>query len=322
MFKLDKGTKILIAVNTSLILLIVGLYFVLFPEPKSESKTAQVETPPTEVATEVKPPEIPDVAPDREEMQNMIKYVLGSDLQKFAVFVFRPKMEKQPLIFQSRPMPPASMIKMFVLAKGMQDVKDGKMSLDELITITPQNIVGGAGIIAGEGAGAKVPVRKAMELMITESDNTATNILIDRIGGLEPINEYLKANGYNDTIFTHKMMLQRGQSNYSSVADLGLLFTRIYDHNCVDDYYDQIMIDYLLKQADLDCFPAALPYWNIAHKTGEVEKLYDDGGILYGAAGDFILVIMDENYTDRGGTIDKMKSIAILIADKFMPPNH
>ena len=153
--------------------------------------------------------------------------------------------------------------------------------------------------------------------MIIESDNTATNILIDRIG-MENLNQYISEKGYKDTIFNHKMMLQTNNSNMSSAEDIGLLFNRIYNHECVDDYYDRLMIDYLLRQEDKDCFPAALPYWNIAHKTGEVNNLYDDGGIFYGSKGDFILVIMDDDYESRGETIEKMQRIASQIAENFM----
>ena len=257
------------------------------------------------------------VISDHDALQDMIRLTLGEETNKFSLYLFRPQIDEQPLIFQSRPMRPASMIKLFVLAKVMQDAKDGQLALDELIPISAQNIVGGAGSIAGEGVGAKVPIRQAAELMIIESDNTATNILIDRIG-MENLNQYISEKGYKDTIFNHKMMLQTNNSNMSSAEDIGLLFNRIYNHECVDDYYDRLMIDYLLRQEDKDCFPAALPYWNIAHKTGEVNNLYDDGGIFYGSKGDFILVIMDDDYESRGETIEKMQRIASQIAENFM----
>ena len=311
---MDRSTKILIAINIVLILILAVLYFVLFSDHKAEHGQLHRRTSSTPMQ-EVKG--LPEIASDRDELQDMMKFVLGKEAPKFAIYLLRPDMESQPLVFQSRPMRPASMIKMFVLAKVMQDAKDGKLSLDELITITADNIVGGAGSIAGEGANARVPIRRAAELMITESDNTATNILIDRIG-MDNINQYLRVNGYNDTIVNHKMMLQQGATNLSSAADLGRLFTKIYNHICVDEQYDQLMISYLLKQQDRDCFPAALPYWNIAHKTGEVDNLYDDGGIFYGAKGDFVLVIMNDNYDSRGETIDKMKRIALQIANDFI----
>ena len=311
---MDKSTKILIAINVILITILAVLYFVLFSDSKAERGQRHRRS--TSAYT-MQVGDLPDTASDRDTLQDMINFTLGEESPKFAVYLFRPDMESQPFIFQSRPMRPASMIKVFVLAKVMQDAKDGKLSLDELITITADNIVGGAGSIAGEGANARVPLRKAAELMIIESDNTATNILIDRVG-MDNINQYLQANGYTDTIVNHKMMLQKGNTNLSSAADLGKLFTRIYNHSCVDEYYDQLMISYLLKQQDRDCFPAALPYWNIAHKTGEVDNLYDDGGIFYGAKGDFILVIMNDNFDNRSETIEKMKRIASQIANDFI----
>ena len=131
---------------------------------------------------------------------------LGEDAPKFAVCFMRPQLDKEPFLFQSRPMRPASMIKMFVMAKAMSDIKNRMMSLDEMLTITSENVVGGAGSIAGEGVGAQVPVRRLIELMIIESDNTATNILMDRLG-MENINQYLRDNGYRDTVIHHKMML-------------------------------------------------------------------------------------------------------------------
>ena len=308
---MDKATKILIVINAILIVALGILYFVLFSDSKSENGQR------FNILNHSKK-EIPEIADDINEIQDMINLTLGKEeIQKFAVYLFRPKLEKQPLIFQSRPMRPASMIKVFVLAKIMEDARDGRLSLDEMIPITAENIVGGAGSIAGEGVGALVPIRKAAELMIIESDNTATNILIDRVG-MNNLNSYLKKNGYNDTIVNHKMMLQNDNTNLSSAADLGELFKRIYQNECVNEYFDRLMISYLLRQDDKDCFPAALPYWNIAHKTGEVEGLYDDGGIFYGSNGDFILVIMNDGFESRGETIDNMKKIAANIADNFM----
>ena len=302
--ELDNGIKLLLAINGVLLIALVSLYFML-PLNHNNKKTPAS-----------KPPITKTLSADGDSIQNMIQATLGEESPKFAVYFFRPNIDEEPFIFQSRPMQPASMIKVFIMAKIMQEVKDGNIALDEIITITPENIVGGAGSIAGEGAGARVPLRRALELMIMESDNTATNILIDRVG-MANLNQYLNDNDYHDTVINHKMMKEQGKSNLSSAADLGKFFTRLYNNQCVDNYYDRVMIDYLLKQQDRDCFPAALPYWNVAHKTGEISNVYDDGGIFYGAKGDFILVIMNENIDGHGDAIDKMKKIAAQLADNF-----
>ena len=288
--------KLLIAVNMLLVITLTAFYFFLPSDdkPRRASEIKQLER--------------------QNNFEQMIRATLGEDAPKFAVYFLDPQLDDAPIIFQSRPMRPASMIKMFVLAAAMSDVRDGKLSLDETLILTAPNMVGGAGSIAGEGVGAEVPVRKALELMIVESDNTATNILIDRLG-MENLNRYIRDNGYYDTIVNHKMMLDEGKAtNLSSVRDLGELFRRIYRHECVDASRDLLMIDYLLKQEDTDCFPSALPYWNIAHKTGEVAGLYDDGGIFYGSSGDFVLVIMNDDIDGREDAIDRMKAIATAAA--------
>ncbi|MBR4694497.1 MAG: serine hydrolase, partial [Selenomonadaceae bacterium] len=125
-------------------------------------------------------------------------------------------------------------------------------------------------------------------------------------------------NGYTDTVFRHKMMhspRDRRQGNLSSVKDIGLLLNRIYRGECVGTPYDTLMIGFLALQKDDECFPKALPSWRIAHKTGEVDGLYDDGGIFYGKEGRFILVIMNEEYSGRSIAIQKMQEIARYVGE-------
>ena len=315
--KISSTTKGLIVINCVLSMMIFALFSFMYSYHTEKTKIQQ-QARRHQIVVHQKPVEKVPNDDDHAEIEKMIVTTLGGDADRFAVYIFRPGRDLTPIIFQNRPMRPASMIKMFVLAKAMQDIKNGKFSLDDELTVTPENMVGGAGSIAGFGYNAKVPARLVLEHMVKESDNTATNILIDKVGGLEALNEYLKANNYRDTEFQHKMMLAYGDlTNYSSVKDLGDLFVKIYNHKCVDDFHDKLMIEYLLKQEDTDCLPSALTFWRIAHKTGEVEMAYHDGGICYGLKGYFIIVLMNDNYTDRYSTLDKMQKIAANVARKI-----
>ena len=312
--KLSSTAKGLIFVNCALSVIIIGLFSLIYSynseKAEIQKHAVKIQTPKPKVAEKYVPND-----KDHAVIEEMIRNTLGDDADRFAVYVFRPGRDLTPILFQNRPMRPASMIKMFVLAKAMQDIKDGKFSLDDELTVTPENMVGGAGSMAAFGPFGKVPARLVIEHMIKESDNTATNILIDKVGGLENLNEYIKKNNYSDTNFQHKMMLAYpGLTNLSSVKDLGDLFVKIYKHQCVDDFHDKLMIEYLLKQEDRDCLPPALPFYKIAHKTGEVPLTYHDGGICYGIKADFIIVLMNDNYTDRTFTIEKMQKVAQNIA--------
>ena len=314
--KLSSTAKGLIFLNCALSIIIFGV-FAFFHSYKNEKATIQKKSAAVSLQKKSEEKIFPN-DDDHEEMERMVRQTLGDDAERFAVYIFRPGRDLTPIIFQNRPMRPASMIKMFVLAKAMQDIKEKKYSLDDELSITPENVVGGAGSVAGLGNYAKVPVRTLLEHMIKESDNTATNILIDKVGGLESLNAYLKQKNYSDTKFEHKMMMAySGVTNLSSVKDLGDLFVKIYNHQCVDDFHDKLMIEYLLKQEDTDCLPTALLFWKIAHKTGEVDLAYHDGGICYGEKADFIIVMMNDNYRDRYSTLEKMQTIAKNVADKI-----
>lgn len=315
--KLSSTAKGLIVINCALSVMVFAIFSFIY---SYRAEKAEIQRHAAQVTVQRKKPvekKVPN-DDDHAEIEKMILTTLGDDADRFAVYIFRPGRDATPIIFQNRPMRPASMIKMFVLGKVMQDAKEGKFSLDDKLVVAPENIVGGAGSIAGFGPLAEVPARLVIEHMIKESDNTATNILIDKVGGMESLNAYLKEKNYQDTEFQHKMMLAyRGLTNYSSVKDLGDMFVKIYNHQCVDDYHDKLMIEYLLKQEDTDCLPSALTFWRIAHKTGEVENAYHDGGICYGLKGDFIIVMMNDNYTDRYSTLEKMKQIAANVARKI-----
>ena len=240
-------------------------------------------------------------------------YATLNDGTEYAVFLAYPQKSEENFIYNSKPMRSASMIKVFILAAVMEKVQNGEISLDEPIILKSSDKVGGAGILAGYASGTEFSLREILRLMITESDNTATNIVIDRVG-MSAINNYISRNGYGDTILRRKMMdmdaIYAGRENFSSVKDLGDIFVKIYNHTCVNDNLDEIMIEFLKGQTDTDCFPSALPGYVIAHKTGALAGLYDDGGIIYNGENDAVLVIMTENFTSEYTAIQHMKSFA------------
>lgn len=250
-------------------------------------------------------------AVDEEELTAQTARIIGDTKNQLAVYFLRPDREIEPFIYHSQQMAPASMIKLFVMAKTMQDVHDGKLSLDEKITIKKNDAVGGAGVTTWYNAGEQRTIEQLMTVMITDSDNTATNILIDRLG-MQNINQYLQQQGFSDTVLVYKMMMGRKgkKKNLSSVRDIGHLLSRLYYHQLVGEQEDKLMLDILRQQHDKECFPAALPDYEIAHKTGEVNDVYVDGGIFFGQQEDFVLVVLSNGKAGRGDAIEKMQNLA------------
>lgn len=250
-------------------------------------------------------------------LNEKISAISNTDSTRYSLFAAYPNENRPPYIYQSEQMRSASMIKVFLLANAMENVRNGKLSLDMEITLKSSDKVGGSGILCGYANGTVLSLDTILRLMITESDNTATNMVIDLLG-MNNINQYIRQNGYNDTILKRKMMdfaaVNAGLDNYTSVTDLGNIFQKIYNHECVGHKEDEIMLSYLKGQTDKECFPAALPGTVIAHKTGELGGLYDDGGIIYMNGRDIILVIMTEHYSSRYRAIEIMKTMAKTVA--------
>lgn len=252
-----------------------------------------------------------DRATDEADLQANTARIIGESKNQMSVYFLRPDREMEPFIYNQRQLSPASIIKLFVMVKTMQDVHDGKLALTEKITIRKKDVVGGAGVLTWYDAGQQRTVLQLLTVMITDSDNTATNILIDRVGGMKSINQYLAQCGYQDTVLAHKMMIGNGgKKNFSSVRDLGHLLTKLYYHQLVGPEEDEIMLDILKQQHDKECFGAALPEYTLAHKTGEVTGVYADGGIFFGQDEDFILVILNNGMEGRVDTIDRMQKLA------------
>lgn len=257
------------------------------------------------------------------DLANEITYLAHGDADtQYAVYAFYPLENRDEYIFQSEQMRSASMIKVFILGAAMEQVKDGNLSLSQSMTLHSYDKVGGSGSLAGQASGSVYSLDEVLRLMITQSDNTATNMIIDLLG-MDQINAYIQREGYTDTVLQRKMMdsdaVAAGMENYTSVRDLGHFFRKLYNRSCVSPELDDIMLGYLAGQTDTECFPSALPQMMIAHKTGELDGLYDDGGIFYNGDAPFILVCMTEHYSSRGTAIWDMQQMAKAAASYAQP---
>ena len=239
----------------------------------------------------------------------------------YSVFLAYPGEISEPFLYHNAAVRSASMIKVFIMAAVMEKVAVGEMSPVEEITLNEYDKVGGSGILGGYDDGIVMPLRTYMKLMITESDNTATNIIINRLG-MDAINGYIVRNGYKDTVLKREMMdmeaIAAGRENMTSAKDLGDIFVKIYKHQCVNYDLDEVMIEFLKGQTDTDCIPAALPSRVVAHKTGALPGLIHDGGIIYGDGRDAVLVLLAEDFTSEYTATERMKEFTqAVLGDKL-----
>jgi beta-lactamase class A len=92
----------------------------------------------------------------------------------------------------------ASVIKLPVLALAMQMADKGELSLAERITINAADFRGGTGVFHYNDPGLQPTLHDVLMQMIITSDNTATDLAIGKVGGVEKVNDWLKQNGLAD----------------------------------------------------------------------------------------------------------------------------
>ncbi|MEQ1866756.1 MAG: serine hydrolase, partial [Micropepsaceae bacterium] len=92
----------------------------------------------------------------------------------------------------------ASTFKLAVMVLAYQMADQKKLNLNERYTIKPSDIRGGSGIFRYQDMGLNPTIRDVITQMIITSDNSATDIMLAKVGGVGALNAWLKQSGYND----------------------------------------------------------------------------------------------------------------------------
>lgn len=200
--------------------------------------------------------------------------------------------------------PSASLIKLVVMGEVLRKADKGEITLDDKILVSDDIIVRGDGILKYLDPGHKFSVRELITLMIIISDNTAANVLID-LAKIDDVNKFSKDLGLNNTVLNRKMMdfkaAKEGKENVTSAADICTLLEKIYSGDLVSQSASKFMIDTMKRQRVNGRIDMFLPEGIVlAHKTGTLDKLEHDAGILYGDKSDCVMCILTKNGKTNG----------------------
>lgn len=199
--------------------------------------------------------------------------------------------------------PSASIIKLPIMVAAMTAAHEGRLDLDEIHILTDSEKVGGDGILHTYPNRSRLSYTDLIRLMITISDNTATNILITDLG-MEAINDRMQALGLTKSQLNRVMMdtmaVRQGRENYVTAREMNQLLTRIYRHDCLTPALCEQMLANLKQNEDTLTIPRLLPRsetgksYVVAHKTGVLTYVRGDVGIIY-ADSPFVLSVLVEN---------------------------
>jgi beta-lactamase class A len=220
-----------------------------------------------------------------------------------------------------RVFPTASSIKIAILLELYHQDQEaragaqGKAKLDDLYTFDPKELVEFSQIMAGLTPGVtRITNHDLAQFMVAVSDNTAANILIDRVGK-DNVNAMLRSLGLTKTMLRRKMMdfaaAKRGDENVSTPQEMARLLEIIYKGKILKKELNEQFIKQLstLKESYI---PHDLPPGvQVANKPGNLQNVRTDSGIVFVKNRPFAMSVMTADAHDERAAERAIREIAL-----------
>jgi beta-lactamase class A len=190
----------------------------------------------------------------------------------------------------------ASSIKITVLANLYAQAQQGKLKLTDLYTVQSSDLVPDSDIMNGLTPGVtRVTLRDLATMMVAVSDNSATNVLIDRVG-MQNVNAMLDSLALTHTRLRRKMMdlkaAKEGRENVSTPREMMQLLDAIYRGKVLNKESTADFFKMLSTHKD-SFIPRDLPPdLEIANKPGELEAVRNDSGIVFVEGRPYVICVM------------------------------
>lgn len=205
----------------------------------------------------------------------------------------------------------ASVIKVPIMAAVFSVTECGGLALTDQIIIKGSDFVGGSGVLQHLTPETSLSIQDIIMLMIIQSDNTATNILIDQVE-VECIVQTMKEAGMEQSTFYNKLMMNKLNPkgfNQITANDISKLLNLMATGKLVNADASEKMIAIMKRQQIKDCLPEKLPSpysnfnngmppWELAHKTGWIPGTRHDVGIFYVGERRLIATVLSKDEDD------------------------
>ncbi|MEN6391229.1 MAG: serine hydrolase [Syntrophomonas sp.] len=184
---------------------------------------------------------------------------------------------------KSKPLTAAGCVFLPIYFEYSRQVAEQGLNPQSTVTIARGSLVGGTGKLDTRDIGKSYTLENLAQLMMQESDNTAANILIDRLGGLGAINSQMEKQGMTATRLNRYLMdanaINNGIENYTSAEDLVRMLENLNRSNN----------QRILAKNDESSLPAD---YQVFHQVGVLTNVYNDASLICGSKCNFIVVVM------------------------------
>lgn len=200
----------------------------------------------------------------------------------------------------TKTVPAASTIKLPILLALFQDLDQGKVRLDERLTMTKPLVASGSGDMQFQPVGTTFTLLDTATRMIVISDNTATNMILERLGGKDVVNQRFQEWGLQTTVVRNLLPDLKG-TNTTSASDLVQTLALIERGKLISPRSRDWILHILRSTENRSLLPAGLGAGAvIGHKTGDIGFIIGDAGMVDTATGQryLITIFVQSSYND------------------------
>lgn len=251
----------------------------------------------------VSKPVLEDVPDDRQEeveegLEEVRDTVEGYD-GTVGVYVGKPGEDTGYGIRPDERFYTASVIKVPVMAAVYRSVEEGDLSLSDTVETAEEDYAGGAGSLQWQEESVSQSVEDHLWLMMTESDNVATNALVRAVGGPEYVNETARGLGAQDTELRQKVTDQRAAApkldNHTTSRDMAEILDAIASGEAADDSHTDEMLGLMRQNGPESWLGGGLPpEAEPASKVGWIDGVYNDLCLVQGPEGPYVISVFSK----------------------------
>lgn len=248
-------------------------------------------------------------------LKSKIESLAAEHHGRLALYATNLKTGETVAIDSDTPVATASVIKLPILVEAMQQVKSGKHTLADKVTLHKDDIVQGSGILQFFDTPLVITLKDALTFMIIESDNTATNLVIDQVG-INKVNDRITQMGLKDTYLYKKVYkpatgpMPPDQKKFGLGKTTAHEMAKIMEKIVRCDLHDQKLCDAMLYMLRNQQYRNLVPHYIetsdtseglslIANKTGSLDAVRNDVAVVYSKNGPIIISAFTYDNEDK-----------------------
>lgn len=254
-------------------------------------------------------------------LHDSIEAVIDGVPARFGIAACHLARDETILINEHEVFPSASVIKVPMLVEIMFQRDEGHLSLDQVTPLREQDKVPGSGVLRDLHDGLQLTMRDLAVLMTIVSDNTATNMIIDRVG-FDAVNKRMRGLGLPTITLARRMydweQQKLGKENIICASEMMHLLRRIAEGRISSKSTSQEILDIMARQQYRDKIPLLLPEdTRVANKTGSITRVTHDAGVVYTPGGPFVLCALAKEVDDVLRTERAIAEVSRALYDHF-----